>query len=245
MDVGSYILLSQQSALQRRMNITANNLANMTTTGFRREKPVFQSYLVDSQASESPEKQVAFVLDWRTTHDLAPGGFQATGNPIDMMIEGEGWFSLQTSDGVAYSRAGEARVDADGRIVNLSGLPFLDESGQPVILPPQDAARVQITGDGTVMGTTGEVGRIAITRFDNDGSLIPRGDGLMGGQGGRLLPPEQIRIRSGGVEGSNVQPVVETTAMVEILRSYQSSARMAESMDDLRRQAIDRLGRIS
>jgi flagellar basal-body rod protein FlgF len=82
-----------------------------------------------------------------------------------------------------------------------------------------------------------------VTLFDDERSVTPRGDGLLDGTGGRLLAASETRIKAGGVESSNVQPIAETTAMIDVLRSYQMSQRMTESLDDLRQRAIDRLGR--
>ena len=87
-----------------------------------------------------------------------------------------------------------------------------------------------------------EKATIAVTVFDNEGSVDPRGDGMFTGTGGRELPAAETKLRSGGIEGSNVQPIMETTNMVAILRAYQNSMRMAESLGDLRKSAISKLG---
>jgi flagellar basal-body rod protein FlgF len=89
------------------------------------------------------------------------------------------------------------------------------------------------------------LGRLVVTVFDDERGVDPRGDGLMAGQGGRELAATETKLKIGGVEGSNVQPIVETTAMVEILRSYQSSQRISESLNEMRKGAISRLGRIN
>ena len=89
------------------------------------------------------------------------------------------------------------------------------------------------------------LGRIAVTVFDDETALSPRGDGMMTGEGGRVLAAAETKLRSGGLEKSNVQPIVETNAMVEILRAYQTSMRMSESLSDMRKAAIDKLGRVN
>jgi flagellar basal-body rod protein FlgF len=118
----------------------------------------------------------------------------------------------------------------------------LGDNGQPIAVPGEAQGRLRIAADGTVEGPDGALGRIAVTRFDNEAMLAQRGDGLMTGEGGVPLPPGETRLRSGGLEASNVQPIAETTAMIQILRAYQSSQRMGEALGDLRKSAIQRLG---
>lgn len=247
MDIPGYVLLSQEQALKRRMDIVANNMANSSTVGFRREQPVFHEQVERArEAMVSDAKPTSFVLDFRAIHDTSAGAFQPTGNPLDMMIEGPGYLAVQMGDGTsAYTRAGFVKVDDGGQLVTAGGQPILDEGGSAISVPTEEVATLAIGRDGTVSTRTGTIGRIAITVFDDETGVAPRGDGMMNGTGGRVLPAEQTRLRTGGVEGSNVQPIAETTAMIDILRSYQSSIHMADSLNDMRKQAISRLSRIN
>lgn len=247
MDISSYVLLSQEQALRRRLDIVANNLANTSTVGFKREQPQFHEYVERADdAIIDDARTTSFVLDFHAIHDLAPGAFLPTSNPLDVMIEGPGYLAVELPDGAgtAYTRAGFVNVLETGELANAGGQRLLDEAGQPIIVPPEQAGRISIAADGSVMGTNGALGRLAVTVFDDETNLAPRGDGLYSGAQGRILAAEETKLRSGGVEGSNVQPIVETTAMIDILRSYQNSVRMAESLNDLRKRALDRLGRI-
>lgn len=250
MDIPSYVLLSHEQALQRRLDVAANNMANSSTVGFRAERPVFHEYV--ERMSEKPgndlprdTRTTAFVQDYRATHDTRQGDFQATGNPTDVMVDGPGWLSVATPEGgTAYTRAGFLHVGPGGDIVTASGAPVLDEGGRPIAVPPEEVATLAVGNDGTVSTRTGALGRIAVTVFDDEGALYPRGDGLMDGTGGRVLAADETKLRSGGVEQSNVNPIAETTELIDILRSYQSSLRMTESLDTMRKDAIGRLGRI-
>lgn len=244
MDIASYVLLSQEQALRRRMDVAANNLANMSTVGFRREQPVFREYVEQTESTIAPARQTAFVLDYGAVHDTAPGAFQATGNPLDVMIDGEGYLSVEAGDGtIAYTRAGFIKVLENGELATSGGQRILGEGGQPIIIPPEEAPHVTIAADGTVAGANGPLGRLTVTIFD-EANVDPRGDGLMRGTGGRALAAADTRFRSGGVEGSNVNAIVETTDMIAILRAYQTSHNISQSMADMRKQAIDRLGRV-
>lgn len=244
MDISSYVLLSHEQALRRRMDIVSNNLANMSTVGFRRERPVFHEYVQDTASTVDAARTTSFVLDYGAVHDLTPGAFQSTGNPLDVFIDGPGYIAVESPNGEpAYTRAGFIKVLENGELATAGGQRILGEGGRPITVPPEQAASLTISGDGTVSGTDGPLGRIVVTVFDDEAGVTPRGDGLMAGQGGRELAAGETRLRSGGVEGSNVNAIVETTDMVEILRSYQSSQRMSEAMSDMRKRAIERLGR--
>ncbi len=245
MDVSSYVLISQEQALRRRLDVTANNLANMNTVGFKREQPVFREYVEDTDSAIPPAKKTSYVLDYGAVHDASQGTFQPTDNPLDVMIEGQGYLSVEAPDGgTAYTRAGFIKVLQTGELATAGGQRLLGEGGKPITVPTEDAGRITIGQDGTVNGPNGPLGRLTVTVFD-EATVDPRGDGLMTGANGRELSAGETRLRSGGVEGSNVNAITETTDMVEILRAYQNSARLSDSLTDLRKKAIDRLGRIS
>jgi flagellar basal-body rod protein FlgF len=246
MDVSTFVLLSHEQALRRQMDVTANNMANSSTVGFKREQPLFHEYV--EKVREAPvddAKKTSFVLDYGAVHDTAQGAFQATGNPLDVMIDGSGYLNVEApGGGVAYTRAGFIKMLESGDLATAGGQRLLDSNGRPITVPPEQAGRITIAEDGTVMGADGALGRIAVTAFADEMQVNPRGDGLMNGANGRTLAAEEARLRVGGVEASNVQPIIETTKMVEILRAYQSSMAISESMNSMRKNAIARLGKI-
>lgn len=254
MDISNYVLLSHEQALRRRLDIAANNMANSETAGFRKERPVFREYverMEEARRAELPAeaKHTAFVQDYRAMQDDRRGAFLATGNPLDIMIDGPGWFAVEApgedgAGGTAYTRAGFLKVNDSGELVTSGGRRILDEGGAPIAVPPDEIASLNIGPDGTVSSVTGPLGRIGVTVFEDESALAPRGDGLTEGSGGRVLAAGETRIRSGGVESSNVQPIVETTELVDILRSYQASVRMTAALDDMRKNAINRLSRL-
>lgn len=248
MDVSTLVLLSSEAALRRRMDVTANNIANLNTTGFKREAPVFREVVENMDVgpgAPSGGRRTSFVIDMGVTHDTAEGAFQSTGNPLDAMIQGEGYFQLRRPDGtIAYTRAGHFQISATGELVGPMGLAVMSESGQPIQVPTDDVARVVISADGTVLGAQGELGRIGVYRIANEGLLAQAGDGLFDGPTVAALPANAVRLKVGGVEGSNVNAVVESAEMIEIMRSYQASQRMADNINDIRRRSLDRLGSI-
>lgn len=248
MDVSTYVLLSHEQALRRRLDISANNMANSSTAGFKREQPLFHDYVDEGMASDVTSRvdgaaRTAYVLDYGAVHDSSAGAFTATSNPLDVMIDGPGYLNVETpAGGVAYTRAGYVKVSAGGDLVTASGQRLLGEGGKPINVPPDQANGLTIGSDGQVMGRQGAIGRLTVTVLD-EASVVPRGDGLFSGDNGRLLTAAETKLKTGGIEASNVQPIAETTAMVELLRAYQSSQRMTESLNDMRSRAIDRLAR--
>lgn len=247
MTISSYVLLSHEQALRRRMDVTANNMANTSTVGFKREQPVFREFVEHAGDNDVPAaKTTSFVLDFGAIHDTSMGAFQPTGNPLDVMIDGPGYLAVEVpGGGTAYTRAGFVKVLPSGDLATAGGQRLLNATGKPINVPPDQLAGLSVSSDGALMGPQGEIGRLAVTVFTDESGVNPRGDGMMTGTGGRILTAAETKFVSGGVEGSNVQPIVETTAMVDILRSYQSSQRMSQALDDLRKNAIDRLGRFS
>lgn len=242
-DIPAYVLLSHETALRRRMDVVANNLANVSTTGFKREQPVFQETLRRSDSDMPAARAVSFVLDYGAVHDAAEGAFTATGNPLDLAIEGAGYFSVALpGGGTAYTRAGSLVLLDDGRLGTAGGEAVLGDSGQPITIPPEAQGRLTVGRDGTIEGPGGPLGRIAVTSFADPRALTALGNGLATGEGGRVLAATEARLRSGGLEASNVQPVAETTAMIQILRAYQSSQKLGDALNDLRKGAIQRLG---
>lgn len=246
MDVSSYVLLSHEQALRRRLDVVANNLANTSTVGFKREQPLFHEYVEEgAEGAVDAAREVSFVLDYGAVHDTRAGAFQVTGNPLDVMIDGPGYLAVEApGGGTAYTRAGALQVLESGELAASNGQRVLDENGQPIAIPDDQTAQLRIADDGTISGTLGPLGRLSVTVFDNEAAVSPRGDGMMTGEGGRVLGAGETRLRGGGVEGSNVQPLVETNNMVEILRSYQTSQRMSDALNDMRKRAIERLSRV-
>ena len=245
MDISSYVLLSQEQALRRRLDVTANNLANMNTVGFKREQPVFREYVEKTDSTVKPAKQTSFVLDYGAVHDISAGAFQVTGNPLDVMIDGPGYLAVEApGGGTAYTRAGYVKVLETGELATSGGQRLLGEGGKPITVAPEDAGKLSIGSDGSVNGPNGPVGRLTVTVFDEAG-MDPRGDGMFNGSNGRELTAAETHLKTGGVEGSNVNAITETTDMIEILRAYQTSQHISDSMSDMRKQAIDKLGRVS
>lgn len=237
----SLVLLSDQIALQRSVDVVANNIANSSTTGFKRQGIQFETY----NSRPSPWQNTSFVYDRATYRDATPGTTVATGNPLDLAIQGNGYFQIQTPQGTRYTRDGAFRTDGEGQIVTSNGLPVLSDGGQPLTLP-EDARDITISGDGTVTAQTGtatsraQLGKIGVVKFDNDEALSPTN--------GSLLTTTQTPtpvvgnpIVQGAVENSNVSPVAEITNLIRIQRAYEQASNLAGQENARLSTAIDKL----
>lgn len=240
MDNTGYIALSRQTALWRRLDMVANNLANMNTAGYRAQDALFISYLVRSPNDDSPfREQINFVTDFGLVHDFSPGPIKATGNPMDIAIDGDGFFTVETDDGLKYTRAGHFTLDDQGQLVTSDGHAVMSTNGTPFFIAPNES-EFHVAKDGTVSTENGPIGRLRIVRFDNlqhlqkvSGSLFAAAEDA-GAQ-----DVEQPVVRQGMLEGSNVNGVLEMTKMIDVQRSYMNATKMIEGEHERTRKTME------
>ena len=222
------ILLSNQMALERSVDIIANNIANSSTTGFKREGILFDSYV--KQAAGAQGGGTSYVYDRATYRDTSAGVISHTGNPLDLAIQGNGYFEIQTPQGVQYTRDGAFRADNQGQIVTSTGLPVLDSSGQPITLPA-DARDITVSSDGFVTVQSGigsnrtQLAQIGLVTFADDGQVASAGHGLLTTTQ-TPTPSTDGSIVQGAIENSNVNSIKEITDLIQIQRAYEQSTNM-------------------
>lgn len=241
MDNSFMVGLSAQQVLRQRMDATANNLANMTTAGFKVE------HIVSRELSEKPAtaadlpNDIAFADAWTLQRDFSSGPLERTGNPLDFAIEGEGFFVVQTQGGDAYTRDGRFNLDSQGQIVTRNGDPVMGEGG-PITLDPQGGP-ISVARDGSINQDGVVVGKLQVSTFDTPGALEKIGSNMWRAtdEAPRTIEP---RIAGGFIEGSNVNAVMELTEMIEISRTYASIAKMISQSDELRGTSIEKLARV-
>lgn len=247
MDNTTYVALSQLTALERQLDVTANNLANANSAGFRAERVLFESYLHQDDAGDFGQG-TNFVLDRGSYVDKTQGALTLTGNPLDVALNGDGWFGYRTGDGrTAYGRDGRFVLDEQGRLMTLSGAQVLDAGGTPVTLPPDVANALTIAEDGTMSTVDGGViGKLGVFELRDLQSYERMGGGLFtppAGQGADAVPDETTRFVQGSVESSNVNAVAEVTRLMQIQQAYQRSVNLMNSEDDLTKTMLGRIGR--
>jgi flagellar basal-body rod protein FlgF len=230
-----YIAVSYQSALQNQMDTIANNLANVSTPGFKNEQILFSEYLSQAIAADD----VSFVQDIGVARDLREGAFTKTSNPLDVAVSGSGWLVVDTPNGLRYTRNGHMAMSPQGRLVTTAGNPILDENDRPITLPP-GASSIIIGADGTVSADRQTVGRLKLVKFDNEQLLRAEGDSLYTTDA-PAAPASGARIVQGMVEESNTKPIVEITNMISALREFQAAQQIIEQEHQLQLQAINTL----
>jgi len=247
MDNTLYVGLSRQVTLQRALDITANNIANVDTAGFKVESLMVQDD-PETPASAPSTQPINYVLDHGLARNFGQGALEATGSPFDVAIEGAGFFTIQTANGPRYTRDGRFTIDATGKLTDKQGDPVLDASGSPITLDPRNG-QPAIAKDGTISQTspTGQalqVGKLGVVRFTDLTALSKQGDNLYQAAGGQTpIPAATAQIHQGMVEKSNVQPVSEIVRLIDITRAYERVSNMMSQTQDLSESAVERLGK--
>lgn len=242
MENSLYITLSRQGVLRRQMDITANNIANMNTTGYKAQHPVFSEYLVRNRDDRgSLGDTLAFVRDVATVRDTSEGPMQQTGNPLDVAIQGDGYFVVESPNGPLYTRNGRFRIDETGQLVTEHGHPVMADAGAAIVFDGSETD-IGIGRDGTVSTRFGDLGRLRIVRFDNPQELQAVAGGLMT-TGAVPEDMESPNIQQGMLEGSNVEGVVEMTRMIEVQRAYESARKLIDSEDERIKKMIQEYAR--
>lgn len=244
MDNAVYVALSRATALERNLSITANNIANADTAGFKAEQAVFESY-VESQRHAEVKDSVSFVVDGGSFVDLRQGGLTATGGALDLGIEGPGWFAYRTESGqTVLGRDGQFALDADGTVVTTTGAKLLDVGGGPIALP-EGAEGLSVARDGTISAADGAIlGQVGVFAGGDIQSYTRLGAGMFAAPGGdaQLEPLLGAQVVQGALEQSNVNAVFEVTRLIELHRAYEQSLKVVENRSDLSGQTLQRLG---
>jgi flagellar basal-body rod protein FlgF len=245
MDNSLLVSLSQQLAAYRSMDVIANNLANVSTPGFKRESAKFEEYVTQVAPGEGQtgKQALSFVKDAGVTRDISQGSIETTGATFDMAINGNGYFTVQTPQGMRYTRDGHFTLSADGSLVNSDGYALQGESGAITVTP--DDQNVSIGKDGvissTINGLSNQIGKVSLVDFADDRALTKQGANLYS-TSQTATAATTATVGQGKLESSNVQPVLEISHMIEVMRAYQATASLNQSQEDLTRQAIDKLG---
>ncbi|MGE0595694.1 MAG: flagellar basal-body rod protein FlgF [Hyphomonadaceae bacterium] len=241
MDNALVLGLQAQRVLQRRMDVAANNLANVNTAGFKADGLVLEEADRTNAHAEEDPREIRFVRDVTLMRDMRQGPIAMTGNPLDVALEGDGFFMVEGPNGPLFTRDGAFQLTGEGRLVTSDGRAVLNSGGAPIVFDPQGESPT-IGRDGVITVAGVEAGRLGVAAFAAPGALSKVGDNLWDAQGQQAGSFEGVVVQ-GAIEGSNVRPVVELTRLIEISRAYQSAAKIVSGADELRQRAIERLGR--
>lgn len=263
---GIYTALSGAIAQAKRLDTIANNLANVNTTGFKKDKQVFNEYLTANE--QYPETlQVPRVtasiesfydmqagdrgyVDSKGSYtDFSQGPLKSTGNQFDVAVEGKGFFEILTPEGVKYSRNGSFKVDSQGRLVTKQGFPVLREGlGQnPESRTIQlETKNITISYDGDVYDGGANVGRLGLVDFVNPDLLQKSGNSLYSLKNGaddQIVIANESKIQQGFLEASNVNVIDEMTDMIAASRIFESTQKAIKAFDEMNGKLVNEVPR--
>jgi len=229
MDRLIYTAMSGAKATLARQDVLANNLANVSTNGFRAEMQAFRAVPVNGDGASTR------VMAAETTIgiDTRPGPVQSTGRSLDVAATGNAWFAVQALDGTeAYTRAGAFQLTPEGQLVTPSGLPVLGDGG-PLTLPRN--AQIDVAVDGSITATVGngrpqQAGKLKLVTPE---AKLDRGaDGLFRSAGGDLGADPAARVQGGALEGSNVNPIETMVAMIAAARQFEQQMKALKGAEE-------------
>lgn len=227
-----YTSITRQSGLVREMQVIANNIANMSTRGFRQQGVVFSEYV--RQTGESAPLSMAKA----NTHNTAflQGELTDTGNPFDFAIDGKGFFLVETDRGERLTRAGSFHPNQIGELVSSEGFRLLDIGRTPILITG-DPSEIYIAPDGTISNANQPIGQIGIF-VPTEPETLRREDGVLFDAGEEFEPSPDGSLRRGFLEGSNVNPILQVTRMIEVQRSYEMGQKFLDREDNRIREAM-------
>lgn len=235
-----YVALSRQTGVARQLSVVANNLANSNTSGFHGDQLLFKSHL----SPDAGGRTTAYVEDVATIRNTSQGRLEYTGNPLDLAINGPGYFAVTGPGGNAYTRAGNFVLDSEGSLSTIDGYKVQDDGGGQIDFQ-EDDREIVIFGDGRIEVDGEERGQIGFFQFADEQNLKRIGGNLYGALEAPIPNEGEGRIAQGMVEKSNVAPVTEITNLIQIQRAYTSNAKFIKDMYELQETAIRKLSQQS
>ena len=242
--------LSRQVALGREMDVVANNIANLNTTGYKADGSIFEEFLASAARADQTGSRVSFVRDRGIWHDMSQGPVERTGNSLDVAVDGKGFLVVQTPRGERYTRNGSMQINATGQLVTSDGFAVLGDGG-PIQFQPNDR-QISISRDGTISVREGNSkvdsarGKLRLVSFADPQRLQKDGSSTFAAPEGVSPQPAAAStgIVQGAIEKSNVRGVVEMSRMIEITRSYTQISAILQQQNDLNQSAIDKLAEV-
>jgi flagellar basal-body rod protein FlgF len=246
MHQGLYITAKGMLAQERRHDVVAQNLANVSTAGYQRQMLAFHAQVVEqvqSSATTTPTKRSPFA------HPSFPTGvalatdhvnraeIQETGNPTHLALVGEGYFTVETPQGLAYTRNGAFTLASDGRLITQDGLPVCGEQGPITITSPQ----WEVSPDGRVLVQEKVVDRLRVVTMPNPSDATRLGTNLW--QTATAQPLTRYTVQQKALEGSNVSAVTEMMILIRTTRQFEACQKCMQAVDSVLDRAVNDVGR--
>lgn len=242
---GIYTAASGMLAESIRTDATANNLANVSTAGYKKDVAVnkaFASMLI-KRINDGPEQPVGQLGTGAQVDEIAPaftpGMMRQTGNQLDLAIDGKGYFAVETAAGIRYTRAGEFTRNSLGELTTADGQAVLGENGRIVI----NGSSVAVGEDGIVSVDGNQIGRLRLSEFNDEQKLVKEGSVLFRDDGAGMRQASGI-VRQGVLEMSNVNAVSEMINLISGYRAYEVNSKAVQAHDQLLDKAVNEVGKI-
>ncbi len=248
MVLGKYSVLSGAIAREQQLANISANLANISTIGYKKNRMSFESILRGEQQM-TDAKGINYNRIRNNFTDFSEGSMRGTGNPLDVGIYGDGFFKIQTPDGVQYTRRGDFHVDRTGLLLTGNNLPVLDDANAPIIIPDSDSSKISVNSLGDIStlspdGTRNVVGSIGITTINDNKFLKRATDTLFSLEDeGRAIPVDEPNLAVGSLELSNINMTEEMALMIATNRAFESYQKVMKNYSKLG-QKQDELGSI-
>lgn len=242
---GIYTAASAMLAESVRADVTANNLANVNTAGFKKEVAVNKDFLnvLMSRINDGSPQTVGTLGHGTQVDEIATihttGMMKATGNALDLSIDGKSFFAVETPAGIRYTRAGAFTRNSLGELTTIDGHPVLGDTGHLIITGGQ----VSVAEDGTVSVDGNQVGRLRLAEFADEKKLVKEGAGLFVDAGAGEQPAGGM-VRQGVLEMANVNAVSEMVNLIAGYRAYEVSAKTVQAHDQLLDKAVNEVGKV-
>ena len=259
---GLYIAASGGTKQLKKLDTISNNLANISTQGFKRDLLIYEEKIPPFAGNTSsgvglgallqflePDPAIAYVEVTGSLTDFTQGSLINTENPLDVAIEGDGFFVLDTPAGTRYTRNGTFSLDGLGQLVDQAGNLLMTRNDEPAFIPI-GTERVTIDKDGTIFGGRGldleAVGQLKIVQFDDNQGLVKEGEGMYINQNASIQEENlgEVTVLQGFLEKSNVNVVQEMTQMIETVRTLEAYQKIIQSIDEADDQSVNNLAQV-
>ncbi|MBN2695420.1 flagellar basal-body rod protein FlgF [bacterium] len=255
MSDGLYTAMSGGMGTSKHLDITSHNLANIDTTGYKKEKTIFASQLaeiefnlLEAQAKDVDMPQKVLPVDkhnvvvTETFTDFQQGVLKKTDNPLDLAIQGDGFFKIDTPQGVRYTRDGSFFLSKENKVVTSDGYPLLNKNNQSITLPN---GKITINESGTIFSNNEEIANIAVVTFQNINTLSKEAKTFFSQTDQNQQEIEvNSTIHQGFLEGANVNPIEEMVNLISLHRTFEMNTRVIETFGELNRKAATDVGRV-
>lgn len=245
MNSGMFGAVSGSLAAMRRMDLISNNLANVNTPGYKKDKMSFEGLLAGSENPPAvPQGSTADPIMQKENIyiDYSSGPTSQSGNPLDLALDGDGFFAVTTPDGTAYTRQGNFRISADGTLVTVDGYPVQGNGGSVIKI---NGSRVEIDNKGGIVVDGAQVGALSVVDFEKPYALNKVGSTLL-----RTVDPQaaaqpgKAQVKQGHIEGSNVDSISEMVQLIETNRYFEACSKVVKGFDDMAAKAANEIGKL-